>query len=194
VINLNSEIPTAGNIIFLNGTSSSGKSTLSKVLQSSLSEPFWHFSSDHFIDADMHPRKQFEDGSFDWKQHRPKFFDAFHRSIPAFANAGNHLIVEHIVESVDWAHQLAELLDGIDVFVVSVTCPLTELKRREKARGNRREGEAEYHLSTYGFAPFDIEVDLTENTQTVITQIMRAWCDREQPCRFTERWRSVEAI
>lgn len=31
-----------GHIIFLNGASSSGKSSLARVLQARLSQPFWH--------------------------------------------------------------------------------------------------------------------------------------------------------
>jgi len=38
-----------GHIIFLNGTSSSGKTTIAKALQESLSEPYMRISVDDFI-------------------------------------------------------------------------------------------------------------------------------------------------
>lgn len=38
-----------GNIIFLNGISSSGKTTLEKVLQDSLQEPYFRISADAFF-------------------------------------------------------------------------------------------------------------------------------------------------
>ncbi|MGA1600219.1 MAG: phosphotransferase-like protein [bacterium] len=41
--------PRPGNVILLNGASSSGKSTLAQDLQARLDEPFWHFSIDHLI-------------------------------------------------------------------------------------------------------------------------------------------------
>jgi hypothetical protein len=34
-----------------------------------------------------------------WQQMRPRFFDGFHRCLPALATAGNDLIVERIIES-----------------------------------------------------------------------------------------------
>ncbi|MBD9593822.1 hypothetical protein IB277_12205 [Ensifer sp. ENS07] len=85
-----------GRIIFLNGTSSAGKSTLAKALREILPEPFCYYASDQLADAGfrvlrrgMHPGMRGE---------RARFFDGFHRSIAAFAEAGNDLIVEHIVE------------------------------------------------------------------------------------------------
>ena len=48
---------------------------------------------------------------------RPRFFDGFHRCIPAMAAAGNDLVVEHVVEFAGWRAQLDELLD---VFWVAV--------------------------------------------------------------------------
>ncbi|WP_458395608.1 phosphotransferase-like protein [Rhizobium ruizarguesonis] len=41
----------SGRIIFLNGTSSAGKSTLAKALRAELSEPFCFFSSDQLADG-----------------------------------------------------------------------------------------------------------------------------------------------
>src|SRR5690606_3711206 len=41
--------PMTGKIIFINGASSAGKSTLCQALQVQLAEPFWHVSIDHFI-------------------------------------------------------------------------------------------------------------------------------------------------
>jgi len=46
-------------IIFINGTSSSGKSTLCHVLKEKLKAPFWRISSDHFMEAEMHPKIKF---------------------------------------------------------------------------------------------------------------------------------------
>jgi chloramphenicol 3-O phosphotransferase len=44
-----------GRIIFLNGASSSGKSTLAKAMQQALPEPFLHVSSDHVVASGMLP-------------------------------------------------------------------------------------------------------------------------------------------
>ena len=86
-------------VIFLNGTSSAGKSSISKELQNCLPEPFWHLASDQFIEAGMLPKRVNDGGPFDWRLNRPIFFDGFHRCIKALADAGNNLIVDHVIET-----------------------------------------------------------------------------------------------
>lgn len=88
----------SGKIIFLNGASSAGKSTLSKSVQRLIDEPFGHVSSDQFVDAHMLPQRRGEGGDFAWPVMRPKFFTAFHRCLPAIASAENNMIVEHVID------------------------------------------------------------------------------------------------
>jgi chloramphenicol 3-O phosphotransferase len=93
-----------GRIIFLNGASGSGTSTLAKAMQEPLPEPFLHVSPDHPGASGMLPARCDPDGpSGWWQQMRPRFFDGFHRCLPALAAAGNDLIVEHITESAPGA-------------------------------------------------------------------------------------------
>ena len=88
-----------GNIILLNGASSSGKSTLARHCQDLLEQPFLHLSSDQLVDGGALPRRRDATGPFAWPEHlRPLFFDGFHRCIPAMASAGNNLLVDHIIE------------------------------------------------------------------------------------------------
>jgi chloramphenicol 3-O phosphotransferase len=84
---------------------------------------------------------------------RPQFFAGFHRRLPAFAAAGNDLIVEHVIESPAWRHDLAVLLANLDVFLVGVHCDLDELDRRERVRGDRRRGEGRTHVQVDGDRP-----------------------------------------
>ena len=60
--------------------------------------------------------------------------------MPALSEAGNNLIVEHIVETADWMNRLLRLLAHLDVFFVGVQCSLSAFERGE--RGGRRIGEA----------------------------------------------------
>lgn len=111
----------AGRVILLNGTSSSGKSSLARQLQTSLTVPFLHLSSDQWIEAGVVPKRRDDSGPFNWASSmRPQFFDGFHRTIPAMAAAGNYLVVDHIIEYPSWRLQLAQLLTGLDVFAVAV--------------------------------------------------------------------------
>lgn len=167
-------------MIFLNGASSSGKSTLAKALQRALPEPFLHVSSDHLVAGGMLPDRRDAAGPFAWwDQLRPRFFAGFHRCLPAFAAAGNDLIVEHVIEFASWRHDLARLLAGLDVFLVGVHCDLAEIDRRERARGDRRRGEGRTHVETdliHSFGAYDFEVDTTEGVDnTLVDAVLTAW-------------------
>jgi len=86
---------------------------------------------------------------------------------------------------------LAELLADTDIFVVSVTCPLIELRRRERLRGDRTIGEAEYHLKTYNYAPADIEVDSSLPGRQCCDDVLNAWRARTKPSMFSKNWHLV---
>lgn len=169
-----------GRIIFLNGASSSGKSSLARALQETLAEPFLHVSSDHLVASGMLPARRDPQGPFAWwEQLRPRFFDGFHRCLPALAAAGNDLIVEHIIEFRTWRTELARLLDGLDVFLIGVHCDLTEIDRRERARGDRRIGEGRAHVETdliHALGPYDLDLDTTAGITSGLTEsALAAW-------------------
>ena len=163
-----------GRIILLNGTSSAGKTTLAKALRAALPEPFCYYALDQLADAGFRTIKHVA-RHVGKPNERARFFDGFHRSIAAFADAGNDLIVEHIVEEQSWADQLQALLAHLDTFWIGVHAPAAELERREKVRGDRSVGEAVFHLKTHGYCRYDIEVDTTEPADIVAAAIVDAW-------------------
>ncbi len=175
----------SGNIILVNGASSSGKSTLSKALQEKLELPFWHYSIDHLLAANILPQARIKSKEFSWADIRPQFFAGFHHSLPALAKAGNNLIVEHIVETQEWMTLLLELLAPFDVFFVGVHCPLPELERREVERTNRRIGEARQDFETvHRFGVYDLEIDSTQELDANVEKVISAWNTRKQPSAF----------
>ena len=114
-----------------------------------------------------------------------RFFDGFHRSIPAFAAAGNNLIVEHIIEFDWWLDDLVLMLCDFDVFFVGVHCPPEELERRERERGNRTIGEAVYHMKTHNYCSYDFEVDARLDATDNAAKIIAAWRLRQMSGAFT---------
>lgn len=185
-------IDLSGKIILLDGASSSGKSTLARGLQAKLDEPFWHFSIDHLNAADVLPSARIKTGEFVWHELRPQFFDGFHRCLPALAETGNNLVVEHIIETEEWMHRLLHLLGQLDVFFVRVRCPLRELERRELERGDRRIGEARAdHEATRAFCIYDLEVDSTSSLDRNIEAVIAAWKRRKRPSAFERMARHV---
>jgi chloramphenicol 3-O phosphotransferase len=161
-----------GKIILIHGASSAGKSTLARSLQQQLSEPFLHWSFDHLRASDALPMARIRSGELDWARVRPTVFEGFHRSLAAFARAGNNLIVDHIIEQEQWLADLVELLAPFDVFFVEVHCPLPELERRELQRGDRRPGEArrDFH-AMYRVPEYDLTVDATQPNEDNVTHL-----------------------
>jgi len=151
------------NIIFLNGASSSGKTTLGRTLQQCLGTPYFYISSDQLVAANILPwvDRNAPDGERSWRVIRPRFFDGFHRCIAGLAGAGNFLIVEHVLEVQSWLDDCVRLLAPFDVFFVGVHCPIEELERRERERGDREIGEGRSHLfdGVHTWGEYDFEVD-----------------------------------
>lgn len=174
-------------IIFLHGASSSGKSTLARALQAKIEKPFWHVSIDHLRDAGVLPSARIKSGEFRWPEMRPAFFSGFHRSLAAYAETGNNLIVGHILDTQGWHRELATLLAPFELCFVGVHAALPDLVRREAARGDRPIGSAEqdFHTLHRGFR-YDVEVSssihsVEENVETVLA----AW-RRRTTSRFFE--------
>src|SRR5262245_59892990 len=174
-----------GKIILLNGASSAGKSTLARSLQQQLPEPFLHWSFDHLRASNALPMARIRNGELDWARMRPAVFDGFHRCLPAFARAGNNLIVDQIIDQEEWLADLVVLLAPFDVFFVGVHCALPELERRERQRGNRRPGEARRDFHTvHRFTEYDLDIDTTQPSDGNVARLITAWHTRSRPTAF----------
>jgi chloramphenicol 3-O phosphotransferase len=171
--------------IFLNGTSSSGKTTLATTFQKAMPEPTLYVSNDKFIfmTAD-HVLKD--------DQQRPKvllpLLSAFHRSLPIIAECGFPMIIDHVIERRDWMDEIVESLKHHTVYFVKVDCPLEELERRETARGDRRIGLAKWqHGIVHGFCPYDAEVNTLENSvEENVATLQRLLYSGEKPKAFED--------
>lgn len=182
---MNDSSPAPGRIILLNGASSSGKSSLARALQARIDTPFWHISIDHLRDAGVLPSSRIKSGEFDWRAMREAFFLGFERSLLAYAEAGNDLIVEHIMESEAWLLRLADTLAGHDVFFVGVHCALEELERRERERGDRPIGDArrDFHR-IHSYCLYDTEVDAMQDRDANADAVIATWRVRSKPAAF----------
>ena len=174
-----------GKIILFNGASSAWKSTLARSLQQQLHDPFLHLSFDHLRESNALPMARIRNGELNWALMRPAVFDGFHRCLPAFAKAGNNLIVDHIIEQEQWMADLVQLLAPFDVFFVGVHCPLPELERRERHRGDRSIGDAhsDFH-AVHRFTEYDLDIDSTQPTEGNVARLITAWQSRSRPTAF----------
>lgn len=123
-----------GRIIFLNGASSSGTSTLATAMQQVSGEPFLHVPPDHLVASGMLPGRRDPDGPFArWGPDAPAVLRGFHRCLPALAAAGNDVIAGHITGFRARREDLARLLEGLGDFLACVRCDLAEIGRRSAA-------------------------------------------------------------
>jgi len=144
-----------GHIILLNGISSSGKTTIAKELFKKLPN-YFHIGLDNFDNfiESMEDRKI--------KKLIPvetEYF--FHRNIAMFSDEKVNLIVDHVLHDEFTKNNFFEVFSDYPVLYVGVYCPLEELIRREKLRGDRPKGLAEQQ---YNFVHKGINYDVEINT------------------------------
>lgn len=172
--------PRAGSIILLNGASSAGKSTLARAIQSAADRPFLRFSLDLFFFSEVLPPRKGD--AFAWPLVRPRVLAGFYGCVRALADAGNDLVVDHIFEDQAGYEAFIAALQGLDLFLVGVHCPLDELERREQSRSDRGQGDARRDLETvHTFTTYDIEVDSSEAPEENATRIFSAWSSLRPP-------------
>ena len=126
-------------IIILNGPSSSGKSTLARILRDLIREKLGDLyeivSIDDFLKMSAH-ETIYEDDVFEIS---PALSEAASRAL----RNGSGVIVDHVITSERIFDQLTDAFGGRRSALIRVTCPREILLAREAARGNRCPGSAE---------------------------------------------------
>lgn len=144
-------------IIILNGTSSSGKTTLAKELQQTLEEDYLYMGIDLFVQ--MLPEDFFiiSDGNnppsaegmlwiIDEESQRlmemrlgPKavqFKKSMYRAAKAIASTGFNIIIDDVILDERVLKIISKMMAD-DAYFIGVRCPKKEAIRREEERGNR---------------------------------------------------------
>lgn len=156
-----------GHVILLNGSPSSGKTTLARALRIVLEPPHWYLSLDDF-------RRGYTELAWDrWRgpwssPTRPMFMqllEGYLGSLRAMAMAGHRVVAESVILPVNLAlyqHSLSDL----DVYVVGVRCPIDVAEARERARAAKERNLGvpielrvpEFDL-VHSNGSYDVEVD-----------------------------------
>jgi chloramphenicol 3-O phosphotransferase len=171
----------SGTIVVLNGTSSCGKSSLARALQSLMADaaqPYLHLSIDSFWE--MLPRRYFEDV--------PALLTVetgYFRCIPVLA-AGNNLIVDTVLQTDQRKAEVAALLHAHRAFLIGVHCPLEVTERRERSRGDRPVGQARAQFDrVHAHGVYDAEVDTSAcSTEECARRIKEYLDSRAAPRAF----------
>lgn len=183
----------SGNIIFLNGTSSSGKSEIAHSLQELLDQPYLYFSVDHWLH--MLPEKLMANADEDLPHAHgqvlaevfPKTISALHHCMATFMKTGVNLIVDHVLQRRDWLEECLTLLDGRRVLFVGVFCDPDEVRRKEQ-QGRTPTGLGDSQVeSVHSHDLYDLRVNTCESLPGEIAkQIIKAEKQRSHPTAFQE--------
>ncbi|MGK4585595.1 chloramphenicol phosphotransferase CPT family protein [Kitasatospora sp. HPMI-4] len=175
---------TPGRIIFLNGTSSSGKSSIARELLDILDDGvFFHMAVDGF--NAMRSKRELGAEELDAALRRTRM--GFHRSIAAMAEVGNDVVVDHVLSEPWRLLDCLTVLRPEDVLFVKVHCPLDELARRELARGDRPPGLAAHQYDrVHSHGDYDLECDTgTASPRECAERIKEFLPRRPGPTAFT---------
>ena len=174
-----------GCILFLQGASSAGKSTLAHALQVSLDECWWILEADDI--TRMTPTSERNDWwdpapeerphpSWNRDLRLPRWYAAYFGCLTTIARTGSNVIAVGGWLQTPELVQLAETLGGLDALCIGVYCPLKELERRERARGDRPSGYARFQIElVHTHAPYDAEVNTgTQTTEEAVGVVQTA--------------------
>ncbi|CAH1205699.1 Chloramphenicol 3-O phosphotransferase [Paenibacillus auburnensis] len=163
-----------GLIVLLNGTSSSGKTSISMELKNQKEILFHHLSIDDFfvnyndfIDTkfpDIEPTREVEDVGrilFD------PINSLYYATIKLFSEMGLNVIVDTVIDNDKRFNDFLDLFFDHSILFVGVLCSKEELARREQIRGDRKIGLANSQYDKiYSFNEYDLEVNTEELSPT----------------------------
>ena len=153
-------------VIFLNGASSSGKSSILKSLQNQLPDPFLDMGIDRFIF--MLPNRYLNRPLWDDILGKATeagtagmvLFSGMHHAIAAAARQGNNVIADHVFVEKAWLDECARLFEGLNAYLVGIQCPLEILEQRERDREDRTLGQARAQYDVvHRYTRYDLDVD-----------------------------------
>ncbi len=177
------ELPQA---ILLNGTSSSGKTTIARELQEHLELQYLNFSIDSIlytlppsdlramIKGDRITRRGYKYG---------RLVQGFHAAIAGLLKTGNYLIIDNAITREEWNIDFENAVDGYHVVRIGVFCDLLISRQREIARGDRAIGTVDVEFPLVHMnKKYDFSVDTSTATVADVSSAIICWL--KSRCNF----------
>jgi chloramphenicol 3-O phosphotransferase len=167
-------------IIYINGPSSSGKTTLAQALQEAFQDPFLHISLDKIIGMMPNKLNNWEGGlapeGFSWKQavdkdghvlqeiqmgpYAKKMVQSLKEIVLTLASMGHNLIIDDVAFGNDEVQAWRVLLKEYKVLWIGLQVPVAYLEQRERERGNRIVGSSRaQYAQVHNNVCYDLEFD-----------------------------------
>jgi chloramphenicol 3-O phosphotransferase len=155
-----------GLIVLMNGTSSSGKTSISMELMNQKEILFHHLSVDDFIKdffknnfSDIEPTREVDDQVVAQITFDP-LNSLYYSKIKLFSEMGLNVIVDTVIENDKWFNKCLDVFSDQPTLFIGVICSKEELIRREQTRGDRNIGLAASQFSkVYCIDEYDLEVN-----------------------------------
>jgi chloramphenicol 3-O phosphotransferase len=176
---------SSGQIIILNGTSSSGKSTIAKELQNFLAGYTLHTGIDHFVQMLPQDFVVLSDGTnpaavegllwvttndgkrvteFRFGPKAVQFKESMYRSAKAMAATGFNVIIDDVIMDERVLKIICQLMAG-EAYFIGIHCSKEEALRRETERGDRFPGLVETQFDiVHRHGIYDLECDTLTNS------------------------------
>ena len=176
----------------LNGTSSSGKTSIANAFQASRSQAgdlwlvvglddFLAKLPGRWVEVGAWVGSLAEDGvrleregdaaNFHIGEHARRLMHAYRRTVREIARAGINVVVDEVSLQEDEWHDWCAALDGLDAAWVAVRCDVDVASQREAARGDRAlgldRGQADV---VHRFPDYDLELDTTTQPVDLIAR------------------------
>jgi chloramphenicol 3-O phosphotransferase len=198
-----------GKIIFLNGTSSAGKTTLAHALQEVLVEPYIHVALDQFRDGlparfrglnaprgsdgerglNVVPVNNGENTYTEVRfgETGQRMLRGMRRAIVALVAEGNNIIIDDIILQPEFLDDYVAAFVGLPVYFVGVRCPVEVINEREKVRPGRFPGTAIGHFDIcHAHGIYDVEVDTSRLSPAECAQKVVDFMQGSPPRAFEE--------
>lgn len=181
-------------IIYINGPSSSGKTTLAHALQQELDQPFLHIGIDRMIGMMPDKINNWEGGpasdGFSWKasidemghpiyeiQMGPfakKMSDTLKEIVLTMAKMGHHIIIDDVAFGKKDVDKWRSILSEYKVLWIGIHTPLPLLEERERERGDRILGSArgQFH-QVHNEVIYDLNFDTSIDSLAKIAQVIK---------------------
>lgn len=187
-------------IIYLNGPSSSGKTTLAHLLQQELDPPFLHIGIDCVIGMMPDKLNCWEGGpaplGFSWKNSTDetghpvheiqlgpfakKMSDTLKEIVQTLARLNHYIVIDDVAFGKLDVDKWRSALKNYSVLWIGINTLLPVLEEREKQRGNRMIGSARAQFyQVHKGVNYDLEFDTSkDSSEKIIHDIKEKLCPK----------------